>query len=73
MQSRDEDEKGAIISILRETLQGTCPYLTNVVTFYDVMVSWVDKGRLVDDFSNILTSSPYNTLADKLMKCGTDE
>ena len=50
--------------------------LTNLVAFYDVMISWVDEGREVDvayfGFSKAFDSVSHNILVGKLRKCVID-
>lgn len=51
--------------------------MTNQVTFYDVMTSWVDRRRAVDvvyfNFSKVSDIVSHIILVVKLWKCGTDE
>ncbi|GAB0176162.1 mitochondrial enolase superfamily member 1 [Grus japonensis] len=51
--------------------------LTNLITFYDGMTSWVNEGRAVDvaylDFSKAFDTVSHNILVSKLRKCGLDE
>ncbi|GAB0206106.1 cAMP-dependent protein kinase inhibitor alpha [Grus japonensis] len=51
--------------------------LTNVITIYDGMTSWVDEGRAVDivylDFSKAFDTVSHNILISKLRKHGMDE
>jgi len=51
--------------------------LTNLITFYDGVTSWVDEGRAVDvvylDFNKAVDAISHNILLGNLRKCGLDE
>ena len=51
--------------------------LSNLMAFYDVMITWVDEGRAVDvvylDFSKAFDAVSHNILIEKLRTCGLDE
>jgi len=51
--------------------------LSNLMAFYDVMITWVDEGRAVDvvylDFSKAFDEVSHNILIEKLRTCGLDE
>jgi len=51
--------------------------LTNLITSYDGMASWVDEGGAVDvvylEFSKAFDTVSHNILLGKLRKCGLDE
>ena len=51
--------------------------MTNLITFYDGMNSWVGEGRAVDvvylEFSMGFETVSHNILVGKLRKCGLCE
>ena len=51
--------------------------MTNLITLYVVMSSFIDEGRVVDivylDFSKAFDTVSHNILTSKLRKCGLDE
>lgn len=51
--------------------------LTNLISFYDVMIDWAHEARVMDigylDFSKAFDAVSQKILVSKLRKCGMDK